>query len=53
VNTTVCDVDFAYLPAAALVAVIEHVVATLAVRVAVPFPFGVSVQSRSPSFFFA
>jgi len=38
---TVCDTDLAYLPEAALVAVTEHVEATFATIVAVPFAFAV------------
>jgi len=47
VNTTVCETDFAYLPEAALVAVTEHVEATFATIVAVPFAFVVMEQVLS------
>ena len=51
---TVCDVDFAYLPWAAFVAVIEHVDATDAIILAVPFGrFVTEQESATGDVFFA
>jgi len=54
VKITVCDVDFAYLPDAALVAVIEQVDATDALIFAVPFGrFCTEQESAIGAVFFA